>query len=529
VSIVELTETFLPHLSGIQVDQVQLKGAVVRVQAQTVAATTACPGCGSASRRVHSRYWRRLSDQAISGREVLIDVRVRRFFCGNPACDKKIFAEPLPNLAGRYARRTRQAGQLLTSVGLALGGRAGARLTTVLATPVNRMTMIRVVRQVPDPPAATPTVLGVDDFAIRRGHRYATILIDMHTHRPIDMLPDRDAETLANWLRTHPGVAMICRDRGSSYAEGANRALPGVPQVADRWHLLHNLSGHVEKAVARHRRCLRPPEPAPPAPRPPAARPPSRRETNTRTRWQQIHDLKSQGLGPHIIARRLGLDPKTVHRYADVASPQDLLGPSATGRHGVLNPHKPYLQARIDEGVTATSLLLQEITARGYRGGERTLRRWLIDARQQKPPAPPPPPTSRTITGWIMRPAEKLNEDDTAALKQAHSRCLDIAAITELAHGFTYLVRERAGTQLEDWIEHAAASAYPEIRAFANGLRKDFDAVRAGLTLTWSSGAVEGQVNRIKMLKRQMFGRANLDLLRKRILVRDHPQASITT
>ena len=220
-----------------------------------------------------------------------------------------------------------------------------------------------------------------------------------------------------------------------------------------------------------------------------------------------------------------------MHRYADVASPDDLLGPSATGRHSVLDPYKPYLQARINEGVTATSILLQEITTRGYRGGERTLRRWLIDARQhqQKPPAPPPPPASRTITGWIMRPADRLNEDDTAALKDACTRCPDIAAITELAHSFTRLVRQRAGAQLEEWIAQAAAGPISEIRAFANGLRKDFDAVRAGLTLAWNSGAVEGAVNRIKMIKRQMFGRANLDLLPKRILIRDHQQTSITT
>ncbi len=531
MSIVEIAETFLPHLSGVQVDQVQLSGPALRVQGQTVSPSAGCPSCGYLSRRVHSRYWRRLSDRAISGREVLIEVRVRRFFCADPGCDKKIFTEPLPRLAGRYGRRTVQAARLLTSVGLALGGRAGARLTTVLALPVNRMTLIRAIRRVPDPAADTPTVLGVDDFAIRRGHRYATILLDMHTHQPIDVLPDRDAETLADWLRTHPGVEMICRDRGSSYAEGANRALPGVPQVADRWHLLHNLSDHVEKAVAKHRRCLRPPEPTEPTPQPLPPQPPSRRETNTRTRWQQVHDLKNQGLGPHLIARRLGLDPKTVHRYADVASPDDLLGPAASGRRSVLDPYKPYLQTRIDEGVTATTVLLQEIIARGYRGGERTLRRWLIDARehQHKPPAPPPPPASRAITGWIMRPTDKLNEDDTAALKDACTRCPDIATITELAHGFTRLVRHRTGAQLEDWITQAVAGPVSEIRAFANGLRKDFDAVKAGLTLTWSSGAVEGAVNRVKMIKRQMYGRANLDLLRKRILVRDHQQISIIT
>lgn len=517
-----------PHLSGVRVDRVQLKGRVVSVQAHTSAVTVQCPGCGEDSRRVHSRYLRRLSDWSISGRETVVEVRVRRFFCGNGGCVRKIFAEPLPDLAARYGRHTLQAGRLLATVGLALGGRAGARLTYGLAVPVNRMTLIRTVRRIPDPVVDTPSVLGVDDFAIRRGHRYATILIDMHTHRPVDVLPDRDAETLAGWLRAHPGVGLICRDRSGSYAEGANRGVPGVPQVADRWHLLHNLSDHVEKAIARHRRCLRPPEPAPPTP-PPAEQSPSRREANTRSRFTQVHDLKAQGLGTHIIAQRLGMDPKTVRRYADVASPDDLLGPALTGRRSLLDPYKPYLHARINEGVTATSVLLQEISARGYRGGERTLRRWLIDARQHlQQPTAPPVPASRTITGWIMRPADNLSEDDAAALKDACTRCPDIAAITELAHGFTYLVRQRAGTHLDDWIAKATAGPVKEIRGFAGGLRKDYDAVKAGLTLAWSSGAVEGTVNRIKMIKRQMFGRANLDLLRKRILIQEHPPDSIT-
>ena len=348
-------------------------------------------------------------------------------------------------------------------MGLAVGGRAGARLAGRLAMPASRTTLIRILRTVPDPSVVTPTVLGVDDFAIRRGHRYATILIDMHTHQPVDVLPDRTADTLADWLAAHPGVRMICRDRGGSYAEGANRADPGIQQVADRWHLLHNLSGHVQNAVARHRRCLRSPPPDPPPPPSATPAPPGQREANTTSRWQQIHQLKATGAGTYRIARELRLDPKTVRRYAAADSPDDLLGPARTGRRSLLDPHKPYLQARIDEGVISTTQLLQEIVARGYRGGERTLRRWLIDARthRERPPAPPPPPSARTITSWIMRPADKLSEDDTAALKDARARCPDIAAITDLAHGFTDLVRQRHGDQLDGWITHRGRQRLP--------------------------------------------------------------------
>jgi hypothetical protein len=340
----------------------------------------------------------------------------------------------------------------------------------------------------------------------------------------IDILDDRSADSLAAWLGGHPGIEVICRDRAGCYAEGATRGAPTAVQVADRWHLLHNLSDAVNKAVAHHRRCLQPP-PEPAADPVPTTEPAPEglRVQRTRARYADVHALREQGVGVYTIARRLGLDPKTVRRYADATDPEALLGPNGTARDSILDPFKPYLQQRCTDGVTGTNQLLAEIRARGYRGAERTLRRWLISIRGRNTPAPVPPPVppARDITGWIMRPVDKLTDEHQAELERVCGLCPDLAAIRDLVRGFTDLVRTRGGDRLAAWVEQAEHGAITEIRSFANGPRKDWDAVKAGLTMVWSSGAVEGAVNRIKMLKRQMYGRANPDLLRRRVLLAD--------
>jgi transposase len=523
---VELLAAVFPHLAGLRILNVSARATSVRVYAEAASATAECSACSSASGRVHSRYERRLLDGAVGGREVVVHLRVRRFFCVNTACAKKIFVEQIEGVSVRYARQSVLARRALEAMALALGGRAGQRLGLRLAVRVGRMTLIRLIRRLPVPAAGTPRVLGVDDFSLRRGHRYGTIIVDMLTHRPVDVLDDRSADTFAGWLQAHPGAEIICRDRGGSYAEGAARAAPEAVQVADRWHLLKNLSDAVEKAVAGHRRCLQPP--VTPAPAPPPAAPPAppgegRLARRVRARHAEVHQLRVTGLGVYAISRRLGLDPKTVRRYADVTDAEQLLGQSRVRRNGLLEAHKTYLQQRCAEGVTGTGQLLAEIQGRGYRGGERTLRRYLIAIRgtSTTPPPPPAPPNSRTITSWIMRPPAKLNDQDTAALTAACDTCPDLATIRNLARGFTDLVRERGGKRLKAWIEQAQQASIPHISAFATGLYKDWNAVIAGLTTPWSSGAVEGNVNRVKMIKRQMYGRANSDLLRRRILLND--------
>jgi transposase len=514
----------VPHLASVAVERIFVAGRTVHMLARTCGSEAGCPECGTVSRRVHSRYRRQLADTASGSQEVLIDLQVRRFLCGNGGCARKTFAEQVPGLTARYGRRTCQLRGVLEAVALALGGRAGARLTRRLACAVSRSTLLRLIRACADPDDYVPLVLGVD-FALRRGHVYGTILVDIETRRPVDVLPERSAESFRAWLDAHPGVEVICRDRAGCYAEGAAQGAPLAIQVADRWHLLHNLGEAVERAVARHRSCLQEPPPDPgPGPAAEAVTPPPEGglAARTRARHAEVHAALARGLTVAETSRALGLDPKTVQRYATAATADELTGGPRLARPGLLGPHLSYLRQRWDEGVRSTERLHAELRARGYQGSLRTLRRVTATLRRDSAvPARPPAPAVRKVASWILTPPDELAEADRAALRQITARCEELKAARDLVRDFADMLCHRRGTHLGAWADRAEASPVSELRGFAKGLRKDWAAVTAGLTLPYSSGTVEGHVNRIKMLKRQMYGRANPDLLRKRVLLAD--------
>ena len=496
------------------------------VEAHSRAADARCSSCGHHADRVHSRYTRRVADAVFGGRRLVLQLRVRRFFCSAESCPAVTFVEQVAGLTSRYARRSQPATDALQEIGLALAGRAGARLAVRLGMRVGRTAMLRVIRRIPEPPTAEVKVLGIDDFALRRGHRYGTVLIDMATHRPIDILPGRDADTVGAWLQQHPGVEVVCRDRAGAYAEAVRTHAPGAIQVADRWHLLHNLAGYVEKAVARHQRCLATVRHHPPAgaeaEAPPPARVEGRAATRTRIHYQHVHELQAAGKSIKAIVRETGLARETVRRYLRAQQVEDLLTQYGPGsRLSKVDAYADHLRERWTGGCTTITVLHQEIQALGYAGGYGTLRDWLRPWQHEKPPPPTVPKSIKTkqIVSWILQHPDALTADEHATFTDVRTQCPHLDRLADHVAAFATMLVRRQGHNLDQWITEVRADDQPDLHSFANGLLRDYDAVVNGLTLEHSSGPVEGNVNRIKMLKRQMYGRAGFDLLRKRILL----------
>lgn len=504
-----------------------------------------CPRCGSASSRTHGGYRRTLTDAPLAGRRVRIVVAVRRFRCVDPACSAVTFAEQIPGLTSAFARFTPVAGGLLAAVAVALAGRAGARLCAKLGLAVGPDTLIRRVRAQPIPRAAAITVLGVDDFAFRKGQRYGTILIDMADHRPVDVLADRQAETLAAWLREHPGVQVVCRDRAGAYAQGIAAGAPDAIQVADRFHLWKNLCEAAGKTVTAHHGCLRAPAaqqqlgaPQPVVQLPPGAPPepvavvvPERRlVTRTRDRFEAVQTRLAAGLSRSAISRELNLDLQTVRRFADATTLEELLV-NCQNRATILDDYLAQVGELFNAGLSATQITAR-IRERGYSGSEQAVRTHLRPyrvpgasrlrpdpVRRKSAPCAAPVPKPRKISRWLLSRPEHLTEQDTSELKDLLTRCEHLQRLHEHVRGFAAIMTGLRGSEITGWIETVQADDLPQLASFAAGLRRDLPAVINGLSLPWSSGAVEGGVNRLKKIKRDMFGRANHDLLRAKVLI----------
>jgi transposase len=521
-------------LDSVTVEEITVTDEAVAIAARAVSREVPCPGCGGLSSRIHGRYHRRLADLAIAGRKVVIGLVVRRFVCATPGCGRRTFVEQVEGLTERFARRTPILRRTLEKLALALAGRPAARLATHLSIPTSANSLLRLLGKLPDRRHGTaPRVLGVDDFAFKKGHVYGTILMDMETGERVDVLPDRTADTLTAWLRDHPGVEIVCRDRASAYAEAVRTACPDATQVADRFHLWKNLCEAVEKCVGQHRTCLAEPTEDTAADKPVVNAGAGAddgpepleglRAIKRRERHAAVHGLYDKGVQIEVIAKTLGLDRKTVRRYAHAATPDDASRGTGSRRYGHIHAYSPYLHRRWNEGCTDAARLHAEIVELGYSGSKRTVRRHLQEIRADGKPAPDKPKelTVRKATWLMTAHPDKIDESSALKLKQLLARCPELEAVADCVRTFAHMMTGRRGTELDTWLTRAESTGLKPLRSLARGLRQDFDAVTAGLTLEWSSGKVEGNVNRVKRIKRDGYGRAGFDLLRRQILLAD--------
>ena len=519
----------------------------VTLQARRTAAR--CPLCGRRSKRVHSRYERTLADLPWGLHAVTVRLRVRRLFCRNARCARRIFAERLPDLALPWARQTRRLDARLTALGLALGGSAGVRLGRELGLTSSRNTLLRRVRRAPLPPVVTPSALGVDDWALRKRTTYGTLLVDLDRRRPVALLPDREADTLAAWLRAHPGVAVIARDRAGAYAKGARSGAPEAVQVADRFHLLQNLAEMLEVVFTLHAKDLRAVEQAhrealyangslpllPAEPQKKVRLLAGERHERRKTRHEQVWAFHRQGWPGDKIGPPLGLSRSTVYRHLRSEACPERRTRRDAGRSR-LDPWQSVVLEHWNNGRRDGRTLFGELRRLGYRGSYATLTRYLRRFRALPGEAAPgrasvtPRPvlvvtaprrelTPRTAAWTVLCWAEKRSAEDQELLADLRRHDPELNEAIALAEAFISLIRDPAPDRLDPWLNQAVRSTLRPLRSFAKRLSADYDAVRGAVTQDWSNGQVEGQINRLKMLKRTMYGRAGLDLLSRRFLL----------
>lgn len=427
------SETLLADPHAIRVDYIRPTREVINLIVHTTAKSTLCPRCRRSSSRVHSRYTRTVADLPWHGVAVRLRLHTRRFRCQNSLCPQCVFCERLPRVVAHYARKTVRLHAALELIGLAIGGEDGARLARGLGLIVSPDTLLRRLRRSLLVETSTPRVVGVDDFAFKRGQRYGTLLVDLERRRPVDLLPDREAETLSAWLREHPGIEIVTRDRSKTYASGITDGAPTAVQVADRWHLLKNLREALEQLLKRI--------------------------------------LPAKGKRIRVAVRPPEKDDLTAGKYVEQCRIR-------------LLPHL----FRCSSGSTS----------------------------KRVPPVRPPPP--REVARMMLRP-EQENEE-----KRGSRAAMPALPGSEGSAGAgTRLHRDGAAAGadgLPAWLRAAAVSKLREFVGFAKGIAEDYEAVRNALTYEWSNGQLEGQVNRLKLIKRMMYGRAKFDLLKARVL---HP------
>lgn len=503
--------------SGFAVDAVRVVADRVQILLRSRQPWGTCPSCGGRIRRVQSRYRRRPADLPLGGRRVELSILTRRFWCDGVLCGRRIFCERFDDsVLARYSRRTSRLETIVHHLGLALGGRPAASFADRLMIPVSKDTLLRVVRRRVTDHDDTLTVIGIDDFAFRRGQTYGTIVCDLERRRPVVLLPDRALNTSRAWLAEHPTISVVARDRGGGYGEAIARGLPNADQVADRWHLMENSSRAFLDAVGKSMRQIRQavgsnivdPKLLTYAERLQYEGYLRRQETN-----EAIKELSKKGTSIRQIVRQTGHSRKVVR---DVLRGQrfDVF----RTRPSSLDSWLPWLNTRWDEGVRNALALWREMQAQGFPGQSGVVSQWaqrrrLAEKANQSGLARTP--SARVLARLLTTARDDLAKSEAILVAAIEVNVPELVVARTTIGDFQSMIRSKTATKLEEWVRAAKLSL---VSSFANGVEKDMTAVRNAIISPWSNGQTEGQITRLKLVKRQMYGRAKLDLLQARLI-----------
>jgi transposase len=535
-------QSLLPADAGVRITDIAIDPAAVEVRLATTGEAASCPQCRSVATTVHGRYRRTLRDRPCLGLPVRLLVTARKFVCRRADCPRQVFCERLPGLTDPHAHTTGELADAHRSIGLALGGEPGARLAAELGLPTSPDTILRRVKNAPDEPAPQPRYVGIDDWATRKGHTYGTILIDLERGTVIDLLPGRDGEALRAWLAANPQVEVVTRDRWPAYIQAATEAAPKAKQVADRFHLLMNVREAVEKILSRVGPDIRaanaavnapagPPTPVPPAPEPDARTPTATEQRRAgkrqarEERFRRVKELTAERLSVRRIARRLRMSRGAALRYQRLDRCPDWQ-PGRTKATAV-DPFAAFIADWVAAGNRNSADLFRELKAKGFTGGYDAARRYLNrligstgrpgrrDTSAPVTPAERTPPSARKLSFRVANP--KPDSHSARVLAALRERNPAVHAALETAEELMAMIRRTKATTLTDWLAKVAALGDRDLVNLAASLRSDAAAVQAALTEAWRTGQVEGQVGRLKGIKRQMYGRAGMTLLRARV------------
>ena len=517
-----------PDLPNVEVERVEVAEEII-LTLRTTSPLASCPLCGTASSRIQSRYTRTLRDLPSIGHPIRLIMHVRRFFCKRSTCAQKIFVERLPDLCCPHAQRTKRLQKALCELGLKVGGQVGADVGSEHGISGSRDTILRLVHQSEPPALREPHVIGLDDWAWKRRLRYGTLICDLEQGLPIDVLPDRTVETVSAWLKKHPTIDTISRDGSSEYASAIKKGAPQAREVSDRWHLVKNLVGCVSVLLAESFAQFRRAEAAGTAnsleeeqrSHEPQGHPRTRaekrgqqaRQAERRARYEQITALQNQGMKSAEIAAVMGMAERTIRQWLSRGD-VPYAGPRKP-RAGLLDPYKTYLLERWHQGCHQGVQLERALRAKGYKGSQRAMYRYLATLETSVGSPPKRSPTSamsqpnllltlsaRQATWLFFRREEDLKAEELESLRQLRQANPHLETAYQLVEAFLHMVRARTGEQLDMWLKAVQASHLEAFQSFVTGVHQDKDAVLAGLTLPWSNGPVEGQVNRLKLIKR---------------------------